>query len=49
VTGSGLTDEEVNRQYDIGQAFFEEPLEEKNKPELRCDFSKGNYFGYRAV
>jgi len=49
VIGTGFTDEEVTRQYDIGQAFFDSPLEEKNKPELTCDFSKGNYFGYRAV
>jgi len=49
VTGSGFTDEEVNRQYTIAQAFFEQPLEEKNKPELKCDFSQGNFFGYRAA
>ena len=49
ITGTGFTEEEVTRQYSIGQAFFNRPLEEKNKPELRCDFGKGNYFGYRAV
>jgi isopenicillin N synthase-like dioxygenase len=49
VTGTGFTEEEVTRQYAIGQEFFNQPLEEKNKPELRCDFGKGNYFGYRAV
>jgi len=49
VTGTGFTNEEVARQYDIGQAFFNRPLEDKGKPELRCDFGAGNYFGYRAV
>ena len=49
VTGTGLTQEEVERQYDIGQAYFDLPLEEKGNPKYRCDFAKGNYFGYRAV
>lgn len=46
---TGFTDEEVTRQFSIGQAYFDSPLEERNKPELCCDFGKGNYFGYRAV
>jgi isopenicillin N synthase-like dioxygenase len=49
VTGTGFSDEEVTRQYSIAQAFFNLPREEKDKPELRCDFGKGNYFGFRAV
>lgn len=49
VTGTGFTEEEVTRQFSIGQAYFNRPLEEKNKPELKCDFGKGNYFGYRPV
>lgn len=49
VVGTGFTDEEVTRQFAIGQEFFNQPLETKNKPELRCDFGIGNYFGYRAV
>jgi len=49
VIGTGFMDEEVIRQFSIGQAFFDSPLEEKNIPELKCDFGKGNYFGYRAV
>jgi isopenicillin N synthase-like dioxygenase len=49
VVGTGFTDEEVTRQFSIGQAFFDSSLEEKNKPQLRCDFGEGNYFGYRAV
>lgn len=46
---TGFSEEEVQRQYDIGQGFFELPFEEKGKPEYRCDFTKGNYFGYRQV
>jgi len=47
VIGTGFTEEEVIRQYSIGQAFFAQPREAKNKPELNCDFAEGNYFGYR--
>jgi isopenicillin N synthase-like dioxygenase len=49
VTGTGFSDDEVTRQYSIAQAFFNLPKEEKDKAELRCDFGKGNYFGFRAV
>ena len=49
VTGTGFTQEEVERQYDIGQSYFNLPLEEKGDPKYRCDFTQGNYFGYRAV
>jgi isopenicillin N synthase-like dioxygenase len=49
VTGTGFTQEEVDRQYDIGQAYFDLPLQEKGDPKYRCDFAQGNYFGYRAV
>ena len=49
VTGTGLTDEEVNRQYSIAQAYFDRPTSEKAKVGLCCDFEKGNYFGYRGV
>ncbi|RVX73389.1 hypothetical protein B0A52_03031 [Exophiala mesophila] len=48
VVGTGLTEEEVQRQYNIGQAFFDLPAEEKGRAEYRCDFTVGNYFGYRA-
>ncbi|KAL2107982.1 hypothetical protein VUR80DRAFT_4423 [Thermomyces stellatus] len=46
---TGFSEEEVQRQYDIGQGFFNLPLEEKAQPQYRCDFTKGNYFGYRAA
>ncbi|KPI38414.1 uncharacterized protein AB675_12065 [Cyphellophora attinorum] len=49
VINTGLDQAEVDRQYDIAQAFFELSLEEKNKPEYRCDFAAGNYFGYRRA
>ncbi|KAF9263932.1 gibberellin 2-oxidase [Marasmius fiardii PR-910] len=45
VTGHGIPDEEVLRQLSIGNAFFNQPVEEKRK--YPCDFSVGNYFGYR--
>lgn len=46
---TGFSAEEVQRQYDIGQDFFNLPPQEKGKPQFRCDFTQGNYFGYRAV
>jgi isopenicillin N synthase-like dioxygenase len=49
ITGTGFTQEEVDRQYDIGQAYFNLPLEEKGDARHKCDFANGNYFGYRAV
>ncbi|KAF2649417.1 2OG-Fe(II) oxygenase superfamily protein [Lophiostoma macrostomum CBS 122681] len=49
VTGTGFSQDEVDRQYDIGQAYFDLPLEEKGDRRYRCDFAQGNYFGYRAA
>ena len=49
VVGTGFAQEEVDRQYDIGQAYFDLPLKEKGDARYRCDFAQGNYFGYRAV
>lgn len=49
VIGTGLTQQKVDRQYDIGQAYFNLPLEEKGDCAHRCDFANGNYFGYRAA
>jgi hypothetical protein len=49
ITGTGFTQDEVDRQYDIGQAYFDLPLEDKGDLRYRCDFAQGNYFGYRAV
>ncbi|KAK1517846.1 2OG-Fe(II)oxygenase superfamily protein [Colletotrichum costaricense] len=46
---TGFTPEEVQRQYDIGQGFFNLDAEDKARPGNTCDFSKGNYFGYRSA
>ncbi|KAH7320676.1 flavonol synthase [Stachybotrys elegans] len=45
---TGFTPAEVQQQYDIGQAYFSLPPEDKGRAEFRCDFGQGNYFGYRA-
>jgi gibberellin 2-oxidase len=45
VTGTGIDDERVLRQFSIGNTFFREPLEEKRK--YPCNFAEGEYFGYR--
>lgn len=45
VTGTGIDDERVLRQFSIGNTFFKEPLEEKRK--YPCNFAEGEYFGYR--
>jgi isopenicillin N synthase-like dioxygenase len=49
VVGTGLSKEAVQRQYDLGQAFFALPHDEKSKSEYKCDFAQGNYFGYREI
>lgn len=45
VTGTGILQEQIDRQLAIANAFFKLPLEEKRK--VSCDFGVGNYFGYR--
>ena len=47
VTGTGFTEEEIEHQFAIGQAFYNLPLEERNLN--RCDLANGGYFGYRGV
>ena len=39
VTGTGIPQEDVDRQLGIANAFFQQPLEEKRK--VPCDFSVG--------
>lgn len=39
VTSTGISQNQVDRQLDIGNAFFKQPLEEKRK--VACDFSVG--------
>ncbi|KAG6911075.1 hypothetical protein DXG01_004590 [Tephrocybe rancida] len=45
VTGTGVEEEEIDRQLAIGNTFFKQSIEEKRK--VACDFSVGNNFGYR--
>jgi isopenicillin N synthase-like dioxygenase len=45
ITGFGLSQEEVDRQFAIGQQFFALPTEEKIK--YKADLEHGNYNGYR--
>lgn len=39
VTGTGISQDQIDRQLDIGNAFFKQPLEEKRK--VPCDFTVG--------
>ncbi|KAJ5090234.1 hypothetical protein N7532_008918 [Penicillium argentinense] len=45
VVGHGLDDNQVLRQFSLGNAFFKEPLDEKRS--FPCNFAEGEYFGYR--
>ncbi|KAF8590533.1 gibberellin 2-oxidase [Ramaria rubella] len=45
VVGTGIDDALILRQLSIAQAFFKLPIVEKRR--APCDFSVGNYFGYR--
>lgn len=46
VTGHGITDDEVNRQLSIGQAFYDTPLEDKR--EYPCNFAEGRSVLFNA-
>ncbi|KAF5347205.1 hypothetical protein D9758_011097 [Tetrapyrgos nigripes] len=45
IVGSGISQEQIDRQLSIANTFFKLPLEEKRK--VRADVSVGNNFGYR--
>lgn len=45
ITGFGLSQDEIDRQFAIGQSIFDLPTEEKIKH--RADLEHGNYNGYR--
>jgi isopenicillin N synthase-like dioxygenase len=47
VTNFGLSQEEVDRQFALGQAFYDLPLEEKLKYHSITDLERGEYNGYR--
>jgi isopenicillin N synthase-like dioxygenase len=46
VKGHGLTDEQIDFQYAIGQALFDLPLEEKEK--YACNTAEGDFRGYKG-
>ncbi|ORY27485.1 hypothetical protein BCR39DRAFT_538233 [Naematelia encephala] len=47
VTNTGFSEEEIEQQFAIGQAFFDLPLAERQSNP--CDFANGGYFGYRGA
>jgi isopenicillin N synthase-like dioxygenase len=47
VTGTSFTEEEIENQFAIGQAFYNLPLEARKECEI--DAKNGGYLGYRAV
>ena len=47
ITGFGLSQEEIDRQFAIGRDVFNLPVEEKLK--YRADLEHGNYSGYRPI
>lgn len=46
VTGHGLSDEQIRRQYALANEFFELPLEEKTK--YLANTAAGDFRGYKA-
>jgi len=46
VTGHGLSNEDIRRQYAIANAFFDLPLEEKNK--YLANTAVGDFRGYKG-
>jgi len=46
VTGHGLSDEEIKRQYALAGAFFDLPLEEKTR--YLANTAAGDFRGYKA-
>ncbi|KAH8670150.1 putative 1-aminocyclopropane-1-carboxylate oxidase [Tricladium varicosporioides] len=46
VTGHGLTEDQITRQYALAQAFFDLPLEEKTK--YLANTEAGDFRGYKA-
>ncbi|KAE9370530.1 Clavaminate synthase-like protein [Stipitochalara longipes BDJ] len=45
VINFGLSQKEIDEQYDIAKGLFDMPLREKEK--FRADLEKGEYFGYK--
>lgn len=47
MTDFGLTQDQVDRQFALGKAFFELPFDEKLK--YRADLENGGYNGYKPL
>ncbi|WWC57578.1 uncharacterized protein I303_100110 [Kwoniella dejecticola CBS 10117] len=47
VTNTGFSEEEIEHQFAIGQAFYKLPLEERKSNSI--DAANGGYLGYRAA
>lgn len=46
VVGTGITQDDINKQFALGLKFFEESSLEDKKSQL-VNFEEGNYFGYK--
>lgn len=46
---TGFEPDEVQRQYNIGQSFFDLPNDVKEDERYQVDFARGNYFGYKPA
>ncbi|SPO07421.1 probable iron/ascorbate family oxidoreductases [Cephalotrichum gorgonifer] len=49
VKGFNISQEEVDRQFALGRAFYDLPLEEKLKFHNEADLTRGEYNGYRPA
>lgn len=47
VVGTGVSQEDIDRQFSLGRHFFENYTEEE-KLAHECQFEKGDYFGYKV-
>jgi isopenicillin N synthase-like dioxygenase len=47
VTNTGFTEEEIEHQFAMAQAFYNLPVEARKEVEI--DAKNGGYLGYRAV
>jgi isopenicillin N synthase-like dioxygenase len=47
ITNFGLSQEEVDQQFSIGEQIFKLPIEEKLK--FRAELEKGGYNGYKPM
>lgn len=45
VVRSGISEQDVLRQFALGRHFFKQPPDEKRA--MTCDFHNGNFFGFK--